>query len=217
MKRRRWYEAQLPKINKCLREFDYYILGEQERSYGGLFLRDKIVLDVGGHVGLFALFALSKGAKRVISIEPFGENYKIMRKLSSSRSHLKINAAVVAGDEKKTTLYVNPGKNTGLHSTVPTRGREGVVVAAVNVENLIYRYRPEVVKMDVEGGEYDLIAAVDFRGISQVAVELHLTKREWRDKLYPVAICKLRKIFKEVIIDAKNTGKNWTTLFVGKK
>jgi FkbM family methyltransferase len=47
-----------------------------------------------------------------------------------------------------------------MHSVVPQRGRRAIVVRTRTLQELTAEYRPTLIKMDIEGGEYDLVVAL---------------------------------------------------------
>jgi FkbM family methyltransferase len=132
------------------------------------------VLDVGGNIGTFARTAFDAGAS-VVSIEPDPENYALLQK--NAPGVLALNAAVgkVAG---KLTLYQNVGKNKGLHSTVPTRGRTQIEVPAYSWDGLLKKFKPNKIKIDCEGAEYTFLVPAELpHFVTHVILEYNLSRR----------------------------------------
>jgi FkbM family methyltransferase len=134
------------------------------------------VLDIGGHIGLFALQAYARGARRVFSVEPEADNAKLHRaNLAEHPQHILIEAAVVGNQYTGPTipLYVNSGRNKAFHTLWPTKGREKREVATIGFSRLLLLAAPHVLKIDCEGAEY----AFDYRNtlvcVTNLAVEWH--------------------------------------------
>jgi len=144
------------------------------------------VLDIGGHIGLFALKMYALGASRVISVEPEPNNVEVHRQnLRDYRQHLLIEAACIGENLPSTTLYVNNGRNKGRHSVQYFNNSRPITVATVEFSRLIQLAPFDVLKVDCEGAEYGfdwaelLIQGAKFRS---VAVEYHnLPNREWEE------------------------------------
>ena len=177
-----------------------------------------IVLDVGMNIGAFSIKALSKGVKKVIGFEPDETNYDLavhnIALNNLSGKHLAVKAAVISNDDSSRTFYLNNKKNKGAHSLVSKRGREAVTVDAININHLIAEYKPTVLKMDTEGGEYEIITGIQNWGsLKQVIMEFHhahLNDTKTRSK-YNEILGILRKEFSTV--DARNPediGGAWT-------
>ncbi len=61
-------------LDKVFYTNSYRLKGVQDRS------KAPIVVDIGAHCGYFTFTALALGAKKIYSVEPFIENYKILLK-----------------------------------------------------------------------------------------------------------------------------------------
>lgn len=141
------------------------------------------VLDIGAHIGYYSLlFAKSVGsAGRVFSFEPLPENFCLLQqnlRLNDLRQVAAFQQAVFSRDEE-ITLAVPEGEPTpgggSVHRACATRE---LVVQAVSVDSFCKReaIRPDILKMDVEGAEYDVLLGAR-KMISQcrpkMFIELH--------------------------------------------
>ena len=149
-------------------------------AYSKLNLQpDDVVVDFGLNIGMFTLYALSKGVSRVYSYEPDPDNYEVacsnlkLNEIESSRYVLN-NCAVVGNDDEKRYFSINLKKNKGAHSLVHKRGRNTITVNCVNINDVIENIRPTVIKMDIEGGEYECLPALkSYEGIRELILEFH--------------------------------------------
>lgn len=135
-------------------------------------------LDIGGHLGLFAIRMVKQfpKIKKVISYEALPHN------VSFAVENIKINGydgvcefvqkAILPDDSPNIEFFIS--NDSGKHSIIPVRGREVITVPGVNINDAIRESGCTAIKMDVEGAEYPLIKAVtDWSGIRMVIVEWH--------------------------------------------
>lgn len=137
-----------------------------------------IIVDFGLNIGIFTIYALKRGAKKVHSYEPDNENFSLaqynIQKNGYKDKVLLHNLAVIGNDDKERTFALNGKKNKGAHSLLTKRGRSHKVVDCVNINTVLKTVQPTIIKMDVEGAEYECIKAVDsFAGIKQFIFEFH--------------------------------------------
>lgn len=176
-------------------------------EYNKLNIRsDDVIVDFGLNIGMFTTFALKKGAKQVISYEADAENFEYAKHnvelncLDNERYKL-YNLAVIGNDDEYREFSINLRKNKGAHSLLHKRGRDVVKVPCVNINKVFEEYKPTIVKMDIEGGEYECLKNVkSFDGIREWIMEFHhahLNDTKTHDK-YNEILDLLRKHFKTV-------------------
>ncbi len=186
-----------------------------------------VVLDVGGNVGLFSLYAADRGAASITCVEPDHHNVELCKLNFAQKAQswriITCAAAAVRSDYDQTTipLYVNPGAGKGMHSITPKRGRHTENVWAVRIADLISAVNPTVLKVDIEGGEYEMIQdicaiASHNSRVRAISLELHLTRLQWRRVLAPQLVNHLMQYFHTAVDPrAHIAGKAWSTRFVG--
>lgn len=164
---------------------DLYVIQEQ-RAYAPLELGPgDHVIDIGANIGAFAMVAAAQ-CKTVVCYEPESDNYAMLEANTdgdNDRVHLYRTAVVGDGQPSTVPIYINSLTNKGSHCLRPTRGREHVTVPAMGFRDVL-RADPAatVLKVDIEGGEYDLPwEALRDTLISRAAVELHMQPPGWRD------------------------------------
>jgi FkbM family methyltransferase len=201
---------------------DEYIVKEIKRSYGWMPLEGMKVLDLGACFGAFGHYAVERGAFRVLSVEPEPDNLK---QLAANRDALLpaedkwkwmfMDCAVVpfASKDESIRLYVNSGANKGAHATRPVRGREFIDVATTNLYEIFENFmEPEVLKVDIEGAEYEIFEGIDLPDcIEYITIEMHFGLKAHRP-----AAAKLHEYFLDQGFKAKKppklTGGDWYTL-----
>lgn len=188
-------------------------LAEIPRSYGWLDVEGKTVLDIGAHIGGFSMWAIKSRASAVVAVEPDECNFELLD-LNTETPTLTpveiVNAAVVKSrpPDKVTLWYTARGYSHGMNSTQEFQGRYGMEVDTVTFKDLM-KFSPEVIKIDCEGAEYQFLEELpDF--VKQVAIEIHLTKREWRTRLGPELIARFSGW--ETVVAPKIGPCNWATI-----
>lgn len=141
------------------------------------------VLDIGGQVGCFALALareLPRAAVHVYEASPTSASYAQRNVDDNSLSdRVTVHAAALAGEAGEFSLIDN-GNASVLNGITAPGGRE-VVVPAVTFDEAVARVRAtgrqvQVVKMDVEGAEYDVVLASSpdsWSDVRTVALEYH--------------------------------------------
>jgi len=123
-----------------------------------------VVLDLGGHVGLFAA-RISRTAERVISYEPALENYACLARNIAACLNVETVCAAVAGATGPLRLYhpQSPGSSTDYScyleasSELSPRFSD---VAGVTLEDVFARHAIRtcnLLKLSVMGQEYDIV------------------------------------------------------------
>lgn len=141
-----------------------------------------IVLDIGGHVGCFALYAAYKGAKHILSFEPSPQNYfKLTRNLIRNGFMGRISPfpmAVSTSDGERLPLY-KAGTNDGQFSLKFRSEYPSQSVETVSFKTILKSFeKVDYLKIDIEGGEFDLFDGSDelqelLQKVGFIDVELH--------------------------------------------
>jgi len=171
--------------------------------------KDKIVLDMGACFGGFAHVAREKGAKLVVSYEPDPENYELLKLNAERLGSVECkNKAIVLDPSREVFLYRLEGINKGAHSTVPIRGRDKIKVEGISFLEELEKYKPSILKIDIEGGEYDLLREVEIPSfVYYFILEIHTNNTTCRKKLFPELFKKLSQNF-EFIQEPRDSGAN---------
>jgi len=111
------------------------------------------VLDVGANVGLFALWSIWCGAARVDAFEPEPENYRCLVRATSRFPVTTHELAIADASGTKTIALIGSTDNT-----IVVEGDSRWPTAPVQCSTLDEVLRSvgqvDVLKMDIEGGEY---------------------------------------------------------------
>lgn len=161
------------------------------RELGG---PDPVIVDVGGHYGVFSRFAARKyPAGRVIYIEPHTENFQIAEKnLAGLANVTMIEGAITYEDNVVLHPFV-AGRNSGGSQVLPagqspfendTAHGAAIHVQGFGLEHLCTFYgleRIDLLKLDCEGSEYSILAKCSCLGrVAEIVGEWHRVPGEPR-------------------------------------
>lgn len=146
------------------------------------------VLDLGANIGSFAHLALENGAESVQSFEPDEGNVEMYKSQYHYKEGLtKIHQAAVKAESGTASFYVNDKRSKVTHSTYkPVRGRREIQVKAIGFENILKKIKPDAVKIDIEGEEFNLDLSLLLKyDVKVLAIEVHtLQNREEAIKVF---------------------------------
>jgi FkbM family methyltransferase len=128
--------------------------------------RPPTILDLGANVGCAsAWFAAHFEGASITCVEPDPRNLSLLRRAAADNAWRVVEAAGAAADG---TLRFDADGS----SMARARPDGGVEVRAVDVFALAGDIRPDLVKIDVEGGEWELLADPRLAGLAAVALGL---------------------------------------------
>jgi FkbM family methyltransferase len=152
----------------------YVLSGEYESGHDGSGLT---ILDIGANVGSFALWAnLRWPGSTIHCFEPNPGTFEYLRRNTATNPRIHCNnAAVFPGSQKKATFFsrfAGDGE-AGLAAYSNETFREGMQRDSFEVDVVSPSALPkaDVVKLDIEGGEAAVLAALDLSGVSLVLGE----------------------------------------------
>jgi len=155
-----------------------WLLHEYDRSEFEINDAD-IVIDIGAHIGLFALFAsqFCKNGK-IYCFEPVKENFKLLEAnliLNNIKNIIAVNAAISTNNDN-VTIYLNEDESG--HSMYVT-GSKKIQVKSVTLQDVFDSNKLEkcnFIKIDCEGEEYEIINSLStpyFDKINKMCIEYH--------------------------------------------
>lgn len=175
--------------------------------HGDLSPKDT-VLDIGAQIGIATLWA-STEARCVHSYEPEKENFSLLKRNCEQVDNCEIHNFFVGGNRSpiERAFYV-AGKDLSSHSAYLARGRRRVKVPCVRIGDVLAKSRPDFVKMDCEGAEYEILRDGFFDGPlpEVVSFEAHFSRKSWHE-LYRRCIGELKSHGYRV--QAKEESKGW--------
>ena len=149
-----------------------------DRSFGN-FRDGNIVIDIGAHIGSFAIDAALRGAT-VVCYEPHPDNFALLLKnieLNGLTNRIKPINKAVSNTAGSFDLYLD-SINSGSHSLnklfVDNPTKDKIKVEVLKFSNILIGFKKvELLKLDCEGGEYNILLGTNLRGVKNIRAELH--------------------------------------------
>ena len=144
-------------------------------------IENDVIIDVGGHIGLFALYASLKCPNgKIISIEPHPQNFLLLKE-NMANSKLKeivfINKAIT-NSNREIDLFID-SLDDSAHS-IYGNGKNSMKIKSTTLENIMTENqisKCNMLKMDCEGAEFEIIESLSddqlFK-IEKLCFEYHL-------------------------------------------
>lgn len=142
----------------------------------------KIILDIGAHAGFFALYCRALNSKTpIICVEPEPENIKILnRHLEINDTHgVMVEPSALAEKSGKRELFISPDSSFHFLLSDGEKTDSKIIVNCLSLKDLRKKYkidRIDIMKMDIEGGEYELIqhwSKDEWSAIDNLIMEYH--------------------------------------------
>lgn len=140
-------------------------------------IKDQVVIDCGAHYGFFSTLALLYGAKFVHAIEMNYSNLQFLRdnlNLFNPEYYNICNNALHPNNGTKIVTYHKEGFLSEINPQ-----NNGLEVDTINLEDILEE--PCVVKMDIEGAEYDVLCSLPpdkLKNIQRLYIEIHGPKQK---------------------------------------
>lgn len=159
------------------------MLGEFDDAIAKVVSKHRFIIDAGGYIGATgALFARAFPNSQVVVLEPSEENYSLAESNTRKLSNVTVLRAALASEDGKVELK---DRGTGAWGfTIVDEADDASSMAslgevpAISVPSLLKRFDAQgvdLLKLDIEGGEYDLLSGrPNWVGLCGVVVaELH--------------------------------------------
>lgn len=163
------YRSNIPTEVEIMR--DVFRNKEYERK--GLKIEtNDIIIDLGGNIGAFTCSVFDR-AKKVITFEPEDVNFEFLSsnvEKNKAKNVEIFKKAVVGNDDKTRDFYV--GKVPYYYSFLVKHNRKRVPVECVNINEIMKKYKPTKMKIDIEGSEWEVLTnCTDFGNVKQLIFE----------------------------------------------
>lgn len=134
---------------------------DEARSYPIHNFEGKVIVDLGAHIGGFTTKAAESGAKMVYAYEAWAENFEVLKKNVEGYENVKIhNLAAWKSDSDVKSVFFHDDfdtTNTGGGGVFEGSGL-GVEVETIGLDDVLTATGPvDIVKIDIESGEYPVI------------------------------------------------------------
>ena len=154
-----------------------------------------VVVDCGGNIGVFTSFAIDMGASRVLSYEPFANNFEINKKNNPIAEVFNL-AVSNKDDETIELLYTSTGN--GGHTIISSEmNREpghfehkNIYIKTITLDKIIsdnYIDHIDFLKVDTEGAELMIFEGLSDENLDKIrciSLEYHHSVFNYDDKIY---------------------------------
>jgi len=124
--------------------------------------KDHVILDIGGHHGLYACEALRMYPNReLIILEPHPGWCKIIEKNIRANNGLyrtRIVNACLASDRKGRTLTFDPDSSWGASTQKNAKGCQEIIVNSLTIKDILENKIPALIFCNAEGAEFTLVS-----------------------------------------------------------
>lgn len=144
-----------------------------KQDYGPI-APNSLVVDIGGNIGMFALYACRSGAERLIAFEPSLPSYEILKKnlsQSSIKTSVSLYQLAVSGRAGETVYISNESSPYNKVISTPYNQQQAQKVATTDLDsivNLCNGRRIDYLKIDCEGAEWDILSQCSSDCLGQV-------------------------------------------------
>ena len=136
-----------------------------------------VIIDIGAHIGCFAIACLQRGASKVVCYEPDTDNFRLLLMNTAHMYGQAVchNKAVWHRDDEQLYLTRDMDGYSAMHHTMYDAGRGGIAVPSVAFDDIMRPYDSvRLVKLDCEGAEVPIIGMSTLLARAQEIVgELH--------------------------------------------
>ena len=153
------------------RYFKYFPADYEKDNFDFLFANCRegdIVLDIGAHIGLFAVIASQVTGKngKVLAFEPAPSTFKILKKtieINNAENHIDLFQKAVGREDGKALFFISDGAADNSNSMISykdDRPLHGIDIAITTIDSVVSEKnleRVDFIKIDVEGAELDTL------------------------------------------------------------
>ncbi|KAF6246720.1 methyltransferase FkbM [Nitrosopumilus sp. b3] len=153
----------------------------EEYQFPGFEIKENdIIIDIGGHIGLFALYATKNCKKgKIFCYEPVKKNYHLLKDNIEMNNISNVNHfnLAVSNDQKEIKIFLS--EDDAGHSIIQSEKKFEIVNSTtlkkiMDVNNI---EKCNFLKMDCEGAEFKILESLPdeyFIKIKKIVMEYHL-------------------------------------------
>jgi FkbM family methyltransferase len=142
-----------------------------------LFLKGKTVLDLGSNIGFISKRFMEFGCKKVVAYEADPITFEVCKKnleyfSKKYNTEFEIYNYAVSDTKKQMPFYISK-KNHIANSLIKGANRSEILVNTISFKDVIEKSKPDIIKCNIEAGEY-FFNWNDINDECQIlAIELH--------------------------------------------
>jgi FkbM family methyltransferase len=179
-------KRKIPKLHNFEPLFINYDQFFVKRIYDNLFAGERMdnIIDVGASVGLFTQWALDRFGRgtNILAFEPNPVAIQGFKNVHGEKIKVKLHEAAVASFEGEIELGINP--ENSIVSSVNMNTENKIKVKTITLKSAMEELRwaeADLLKVDIEGGEYDLIANTEDFPFRFILLEFHDNEGQLED------------------------------------
>ncbi|MFC1595094.1 FkbM family methyltransferase [Patescibacteria group bacterium] len=141
------------------------------------------IIDIGSHIGSFALFAASQTSTgNIFAFEPDTDNYTQLIKNIKENYYKNISAFQYAVSNSNGTVTLYRSNMNNAENSIYKKGSESITVKSITLSDIIKQHKITAIdflKLDCEGAEYNIIFESPkeiFNNIEKIVMECHTPK-----------------------------------------
>ena len=164
---------------------------DNDGTYENLPLKDKTIIDIGACTGDTSIYFALKGAKKIIAVEPFPNNFEILKKnITENKFDELIIPILGACGYLKKEISINPNLHDGMRSILHEFS-DGIKISTITLQDIIkdFDVSDAILKLDCEGCEYETIlnsSSEILQKFTDIQIEYHNGYQNLEKKLLSV-------------------------------
>ena len=164
---------------------------DNDGTYENLALKDKTIIDIGACTGDTSIYFALKGAKKIIAVEPFPNNFEILKKnITENKFNELIIPILGACGYSKKEILINPNLHDGMRSILHEFS-DGIKIPTMTLEDIIkdFDVSNAILKLDCEGCEYETIlnsSSEILQKFTDIQIEYHNGYKNLEKKLLSI-------------------------------
>lgn len=157
------------------------VLVIEEYQFPGFEIKeDDVIIDIGGHIGLFVLYVTKNCKKgKVFCYEPFQKNYKLLVENVKLNKISNVNYFNLAVSDNQNKIKIFISEDDAAHSIVQSQEKfetvDSVSLKKIIDDNQIQRC--DFLKLDCEGAEFKILESLPdeyYARIKKIVMEYHI-------------------------------------------
>jgi len=141
------------------------------RCYTRFIRQTDAVLDIGSNIGFFVL--LASHARKITCVEPLSDVIDVLNENIKNNNIADRCEIVHAAAGPRTKLYLEVSPSFNLSRIVGEEGERTTPVDGIPLPDLLERHPSNVIRLDVEGFEYDILYEQIPACVERVSMEFH--------------------------------------------
>lgn len=164
---------------------------DNDGTYENLPLKDKTIIDIGACTGDTSIYFALKGAKKIIAVEPFPNNFEILKKnITENKFDELIIPILGACGYSNKEILIDPNLNDGMRSIL-YEFPDGIKISTITLQDIIkdFDVSDAILKLDCEGCEYETIlnsSSEILQKFTDIQIEYHNGYQNLEKKLLSV-------------------------------